>query len=96
VDPQLSGYRERGRDILKVFSQIAEAHEATPIQVSLNWAIRPRGVASALIGARTDEQLLARLNHCVFSMLKPPSSDHCPKLYFTRNPNIRGTPTWAV
>jgi aryl-alcohol dehydrogenase-like predicted oxidoreductase len=48
---------DRGRAIVDVLSDIASAHGASPSQVALNWLLARPGVASVIIGARTETQL---------------------------------------
>jgi aryl-alcohol dehydrogenase-like predicted oxidoreductase len=67
-DPRLAGYLERGQDVLDAVFEIAEAHDATPTQVALNWVIRRPGVTSALVGARTEEQLVDNLAAATWSL----------------------------
>ena len=40
---------------------IAAAREVSPAQVALNWVLAKPGVTSAIVGARTEEQLLDNL-----------------------------------
>ena len=44
-------------DIVDALVEIAEEHDASPAQVALAWTLGRPGVASGVIGARTDEQL---------------------------------------
>jgi aryl-alcohol dehydrogenase-like predicted oxidoreductase len=48
-------------DIVDALVEIAERHEVSPAQVALAWVAGRPGVTSALIGARTDEQLADNL-----------------------------------
>src|SRR5215210_3895847 len=48
-------------DIVDDVVETAEAHDASPAQVALAWLIGRPGVASVVIGARTDEQLADNL-----------------------------------
>nr|WP_319391067.1 aldo/keto reductase [uncultured Cohaesibacter sp.] len=49
-------------DIVEVLLEVANAYEgATPAQVALAWLISRPGVASAIVGARSDEQLADNL-----------------------------------
>jgi aryl-alcohol dehydrogenase-like predicted oxidoreductase len=55
-------------DIVDVLVEVAEAHDATPAQVALAWLLARPGVASLVIGARTDEQLAANLKAAALSL----------------------------
>ena len=48
-------------DIVDALVEIAEEHGASPAQVALAWTLGRPGVASVVIGARTDEQLADNL-----------------------------------
>ena len=48
-------------DIVDALVEIAEEHDASPAQVALAWTLGRPGVASLVIGARTDEQLADNL-----------------------------------
>jgi aryl-alcohol dehydrogenase-like predicted oxidoreductase len=48
-------------DIVDALVEIAEAHDASPAQVALAWLLGRPGVASVVVGARTDEQLADNL-----------------------------------
>jgi aryl-alcohol dehydrogenase-like predicted oxidoreductase len=48
-------------DIVDALVEIAEEHGASPAQVALAWTLGRPGVASLVIGARTDEQLADNL-----------------------------------
>jgi len=48
-------------DIVDALVEIAEGHDASPAQVALAWTLGRPGVASVVIGARTDEQLADNL-----------------------------------
>jgi aryl-alcohol dehydrogenase-like predicted oxidoreductase len=48
-------------DIIEAVVEIAEGHDASPAQVALAWTLGRPGVASVVIGARTDEQLTDNL-----------------------------------
>ncbi len=48
-------------DIVDALVEIAEEHDASPAQVALAWTLGRPGVASVIIGARTDEQLADNL-----------------------------------
>ena len=48
-------------DIIDALVEIAEEHGASPAQVALAWTLGRPGVASLVIGARTDEQLADNL-----------------------------------
>nr|XP_061840643.1 1-deoxyxylulose-5-phosphate synthase YajO-like [Nerophis lumbriciformis] len=52
---------DRGYDIVDVVREIADAKEATVAQVSLAWLLHQRGVASVIVGARTEDQLVGNL-----------------------------------
>ncbi|MBV9508821.1 MAG: aldo/keto reductase [Caulobacteraceae bacterium] len=60
---------ERAHKILDVLEAIAGARSgATASQVALNWVVRKTGVASIIIGARTDEQLADNLAAATWSL----------------------------
>jgi aryl-alcohol dehydrogenase-like predicted oxidoreductase len=48
-------------DIVDALIEIAEAHDASPAQIALAWTLGRPGIASVVIGARTDEQLADNL-----------------------------------
>jgi aryl-alcohol dehydrogenase-like predicted oxidoreductase len=48
-------------DIIDALVEIAESHDASPAQVALAWLLGRPGVASVVVGARTDEQLADNL-----------------------------------
>ena len=48
-------------DIVDALVEIAEEHGASPAQVALAWTLGRPGVASLVVGARTDEQLADNL-----------------------------------
>jgi len=48
-------------DVIDAVVEIAEEHGASPAQVALAWLLGRPGVASVVIGARTDEQLADNL-----------------------------------
>jgi aryl-alcohol dehydrogenase-like predicted oxidoreductase len=48
-------------DIVDALVEIADEHDASPAQVALAWTLGRPGVASVVIGARTDEQLADNL-----------------------------------
>jgi len=48
-------------DIVDALVEIAEEHDASPAQIALAWLLGRPGVASVVIGARTDEQLADNL-----------------------------------
>lgn len=52
---------ERGYDIVDVVREIADAHGASVAQISLAWLLRKPGVTSAIVGARSEEQLVGNL-----------------------------------
>jgi aryl-alcohol dehydrogenase-like predicted oxidoreductase len=43
--------------MLETWKPIAKAHGATLGQVAINWVISQKGVTSALVGARNEEQV---------------------------------------
>jgi len=55
--------RDEGRlyDIVDALVAIAEGHDASPAQVALAWLLGRPGIASVLVGARTEEQLTDNL-----------------------------------
>jgi aryl-alcohol dehydrogenase-like predicted oxidoreductase len=53
--------REQLYDIVDAVVEIAEARGASPAQVALAWQLGRPGIASLVIGARTDEQLADNL-----------------------------------
>jgi aryl-alcohol dehydrogenase-like predicted oxidoreductase len=48
-------------DVIDAVVEIAEANDASPAQVALAWLLGRPGVASVIVGARTDEQLADNL-----------------------------------
>ncbi|MEA2132545.1 MAG: hypothetical protein QOC68_454, partial [Solirubrobacteraceae bacterium] len=48
-------------DIVDALVEIAEEHSTSPAQVALAWTLGRPGVASVIVGARTDEQLADNL-----------------------------------
>jgi aryl-alcohol dehydrogenase-like predicted oxidoreductase len=48
-------------DIVDALVEIAEAHDVSPAQVALAWTLGRPGVASVVVGARTEEQLADNL-----------------------------------
>jgi aryl-alcohol dehydrogenase-like predicted oxidoreductase len=48
-------------DVIDALVEIAESHDASPAQIALAWLLGRPGVASVVIGARTDEQLADNL-----------------------------------
>jgi aryl-alcohol dehydrogenase-like predicted oxidoreductase len=48
-------------DIIDALVEIAEAHDVSPAQVAMAWTLGRPGVASVVIGARTEEQLADNL-----------------------------------
>ena len=48
-------------DIIEALVEIAEAHGVSPAQVALAWTLGRPGVASLIVGARTEEQLADNL-----------------------------------
>jgi aryl-alcohol dehydrogenase-like predicted oxidoreductase len=56
-------------DIVEALVEVAEAHDgATPAQVALAWLLTRPGVASLVVGARTDAQLEANLKAAELSL----------------------------
>lgn len=56
--PKVKGYlNERGMRVLAALDQVAEAHGATPAQVSLAWVMAQPSIAAAIASATTVEQL---------------------------------------
>jgi aryl-alcohol dehydrogenase-like predicted oxidoreductase len=53
--------QEQLYDIVDALLEIAEAHDASAAQVALAWLLGRPGVASVVVGARTDEQLADNL-----------------------------------
>jgi aryl-alcohol dehydrogenase-like predicted oxidoreductase len=70
-DPRLADYHERGQAVLEAVFEIARAHDATPTQVALNWVVSRKGVTSALVGARTEDQLVDNLAAANWSLSEP-------------------------
>jgi aryl-alcohol dehydrogenase-like predicted oxidoreductase len=50
--------RRRVLQMLEIWKPIAEAHDATLGQVAINWVISQKGVTTALVGARTEDQVV--------------------------------------
>jgi aryl-alcohol dehydrogenase-like predicted oxidoreductase len=48
-------------DIVDALVEVAEAHDVSPAQVALAWTLGRPGVASIVVGARTEEQLADNL-----------------------------------
>ena len=48
-------------DVVEALIDIAEAHDVSPAQVALAWALHRPAVSSVIIGARTEEQLADNL-----------------------------------
>ena len=60
---------ERARGVVDVLEAIAADHQgATASQVALNWLVRKAGVASVIIGARSDQQLADNLAAATWSL----------------------------
>jgi aryl-alcohol dehydrogenase-like predicted oxidoreductase len=59
---------EKLHDIVEVLVEIAEARGVSAAQVALAWLIGRPGVASAVIGARTEEQLADNLKAAELSL----------------------------
>jgi aryl-alcohol dehydrogenase-like predicted oxidoreductase len=56
--PKVKAYlNERGMRVLAALDQVAEAHGATPAQVSLAWVMAQPSIAAAIASATTVEQL---------------------------------------
>jgi aryl-alcohol dehydrogenase-like predicted oxidoreductase len=53
--------REQVYDVVELLADIAATHDATPSQVALAWLIGRPGIASVIVGARTEQQLRANL-----------------------------------
>lgn len=53
--------KEQGQKIIEKLSEIAERESVSIAQVSLAWLLHKPGVTSAIIGARTEEQLVDNL-----------------------------------
>lgn len=49
--------KEKAYDIVELMTRIGEHHDASPARVALAWVKNRPGVASVIIGARTEEQL---------------------------------------
>jgi aryl-alcohol dehydrogenase-like predicted oxidoreductase len=62
--------RDEGRlhDIVDVLVEIAEAQGASPASVALAWLLARPGVTSAIVGARTEEQLASNLRAAEVSL----------------------------
>ncbi len=58
----------QGFAIVDVLDEIAQAHDASIAQTTLNWLLRKPGVTSVLIGARREEQLLDNLKAANWTM----------------------------
>jgi len=50
--------RKRLLDMLEKIKPIAEGHNATLAQVTVNWVVSQRGITSALVGARNERQVV--------------------------------------
>jgi aryl-alcohol dehydrogenase-like predicted oxidoreductase len=48
-------------DIIEALVEIGEAHDVSAAQVALAWTLGRPGIASAIVGARTEEQLADNL-----------------------------------
>ena len=56
--PKVKAYlNDRGMRVLAALDQVAEAHGATPAQVSLAWVMAQPSIAAAIASATTVEQL---------------------------------------
>lgn len=71
-------------DIVEVLVEIAEARGVSAAQVALAWLIGRPGVASAVIGARTDEQLADNLKATELTL----SADECARLEEVSRPPL--------
>jgi len=49
--------RKRVLDVLEQIKPIAEAHDATLAQVTINWVFSQPGITTALVGARNEDQV---------------------------------------
>ncbi len=67
---QLKAYdNPRGNAVIDTLIEIAAAHAgASPSQVALNWLLARPGVATVLVGARSDEQLADNLAAATWSL----------------------------
>jgi aryl-alcohol dehydrogenase-like predicted oxidoreductase len=52
---------DRGYAIIAALEEIAAAHDASVPQAALRWVVEQAGVASAIVGARTERQLVDNL-----------------------------------
>ena len=60
---------DRGRGILAVMDEIAAARGNVSLsQIALNWVVRKAGIASVIIGARTEDQLKDNLAASTWSL----------------------------
>lgn len=80
---------EKLYDIVETLITIAAVHLATPAQIALAWTLTRPGVASLVIGARTDQQLAdnlkaadIRLSPEELAMLEAVSQHHLPYPYW--------------
>ena len=55
-------------DVVDALVEIAAARDATPAQVALAWLLGRPGVASLIVGARTEEQLVSNLEAAELSL----------------------------
>ena len=53
--------QEATYDVVEVLVEVAEAHGVSAAQVALAWLLQRPGVASVIVGARTDDQLADNL-----------------------------------
>ena len=61
--PQFQGMdSERNTRILRTLTQIAAAHQATPSQIAIQWALRHPACGSILFGAKNREQVLSNIS----------------------------------
>lgn len=60
--------RRRVLDMLETWKPIAEAHDATLAQLAINWVISQPGVTTALVGARTPDQVVENARAARFQL----------------------------
>ncbi|NIM98304.1 MAG: aldo/keto reductase [candidate division Zixibacteria bacterium] len=82
---------EKGFDIVEELDRIAEEHKATVAQAALNYLLRKPGVCSAIIGAKTPEQLADNLKTVNWEM----TSEEVTKLDELSQPP-RPYPYWML
>ena len=54
--------------VLDILTEIADSRKVTISQVSLNWLLRKKGIASVIIGARNKKQLIENINSTAFKL----------------------------